>query len=139
MGRAADAAVRSGEGAHPRALDADVEPFADPGLCFPTFILGSAIQPPPVSLLLSLGSGLADGQDRAFRMARCQLSVSAVGDEVEDFEHSLADQDLAPRGSHDGLGSRGEVSDLDCDVRHGSLFPAFVRVDDGSRSPVSEP
>ena len=70
---------------------------------------------------------------------RASSSVSAVGDEVERFEHQLADQDLAPGRSHDGLGSRGEVSDLDRDVGHGPLFAAIARVDDGSPSPVLEP
>ena len=87
---------------------------------------------------LVAGFGLADGEDRPFRMARRQRSPSAVGDEVERFEHELSDQDPAPGRSHDGLGPRGEVSDLYRDVGHGSLFAAFVRVDDGSRSPVPD-
>ena len=68
-----------------------------------------------------------------------QRSPSAVGDQVECFEHQLADQDLASGRSHDGLGPRGEVSDLDRHVGHGPFFAPFVRVDDGSRSPVLEP
>ena len=67
------------------------------------------------------------------------VPFSAVGDQVERLEHDLSDQDLAPGRSHDGLGPRGEVSYLDRDVRHGALFPPLVRVDDGSRSEVSEP
>ena len=55
------------------------------------------------------------------------------------FKHDLSDQDLAPGRSHDGLGPRGEVPDLDRDVRHRAFFPPLVRIDDGSRSPVSEP
>ena len=81
----------------------------------------------------------ADGQDWPFRMARCQRPVLAVGDQVELFEHNLSDQDLAPGRSHDGLDPRGEVPDFDRYVRHRSFFPALVRVDDGSRSKVSEP
>ena len=68
---------------------------------------------------------------------RRQRSVSAVSDEVEWFEHQLADQDLAPGRSHDGLGPRGKVSHLDRDVGHGPLLPPLVRVDD-SRSPMLE-
>ena len=71
-------------------------------------------------------------------MARHQRPVSAVGDKVEHFKHDLSDQDLAPGRSHDGLGPRGEVPDLDRDVRHRAFFPPLVRIDDGSRSPVSE-
>ena len=89
----------------------------------------SAFPPRPAARCSSRGCGtprvravLAHREDRSFRMARRQPLVSAVGDEVEYFEHRLPDQDLAPRGSDDGLGSGGEVSDLDCDVGHRSLF-----------------
>ena len=92
----------------------------------------------PVAFLLS-GVGLTDGQDWPFRMARRQRSPSAVGDQVECFEDQLADQDLASRRSDDGLGPRGEVSDLDRHVGHGPFFAPLVCVDDGSRSPVLEP
>ena len=74
--------------------------------------------------------GSAQGQDWPLRMARRERPVSAVGDEVERFEHELPDQDLAPGRSHDGLGPRGEVPDLDRDVCHWALFPPLVCVDD---------
>ena len=82
---------------------------------------------------------LPQGQDRPFRVAGRQRSVSAVGDEVERFEHKLPDQDLAPGHSHDRLSIRCEVPDPDRDDFHRALFPPLVCVDDGSRSAVAEP
>ena len=57
---------------------------------------------------------LPDGQDRAFWVAGRQLLVSAIGDEVERFEHQLADQDLADSS----LGPGGSVFT----VAGGSVF-----------------
>ena len=78
-------------------------------------------------------------QDRSFRVARSQRPVLAVGDQVERLEHDLADEDLAARRSYDRLGIGGQVPDRDRDHCHRPLFPAFVRVDDGSRSVVPQP